>query len=79
MRSRSQKLHQSRLSKEEDDPADFRPVVPIAAFQTVSSAIGVARKLRKLWEPLTFNVADLNLLSRRGSGGSGSDAEGILE
>ena len=48
---------------DDDLPTDFRPVVPIGSFPTVSSAIPVARKLRNLWEPLTFNVTDLHLLS----------------
>jgi hypothetical protein len=46
---------------------DFRPVVPIASFPTVSSAIPVARKLRQLWNPLTFNVTDLHILSCQGN------------
>jgi hypothetical protein len=73
LRSRNKKLRtirqfEQRLRsmydvEEEDDPSDYRPVVPIAAFDTVSSAIRVARQLRQLWEPLTFNVTDLHLLS----------------
>jgi hypothetical protein len=46
------------------DPSAYRPVVPIAAFPTVTSAIAVARQLRQLWEPLTFNVTDLHVLSQ---------------
>jgi hypothetical protein len=41
----------------------FRPLVPIAAFHTVTSAMDTARKLRALWEPLTFEVTDLHLVS----------------
>jgi hypothetical protein len=41
----------------------FRPLVPIAAFHTVTSAMETARKLRALWEPLTFKVTDLHLVS----------------
>lgn len=54
---------QSSSERSNDDPAAFRPVVPIASFPTVASAIGVARKLRKGWEPLTFNVTDLHSMS----------------
>jgi hypothetical protein len=50
-------------SADADDPTVFRPLVPIAAFSTVSSAIAVARKLKRLWEPLSFNVTDLHLMS----------------
>ena len=45
------------------DAADFRPIVAISAFPTVSSAMAVARKLKGLWEPLTFEVTDLHVLS----------------
>ena len=57
----------NKREEEEDvqDPSTFRPLVPIAAYKTVSSAIPVARKLRKLWDPLTFNVTDLHLVSCR--------------
>jgi hypothetical protein len=41
----------------------FRPLVPIAAFPTVTSAIEMARKLRELWKPLSFPVTDLHLIS----------------
>jgi hypothetical protein len=54
----------------DDDPTDFRPVVPIAAFATVASAIPVARKLRQLWQPLTFSVTDLHVLSSSASSSS---------
>lgn len=98
LRSRSQKLQRSRrrsnppqrdgdIDYDDDDPSDFRPVVAIAAFATVSSAIGVARKLRKLWEPLTFNVTDLHLLSCRENSGldgtsggtSAGETDGLLQ
>lgn len=46
------------------DRADsYRPVLPIAAFPTVSAAIETARRLRSDWEPLVFPVTDLHLLS----------------
>ena len=47
----------------EDSLLDFRPLVPIGAFATVNSAIEMARKLRRLWDPLSFNVTDLHLIS----------------
>jgi hypothetical protein len=53
--------------RDDDDPSEFRPVVPIAAFPTVASAIPVARKLRQLWQPLTFSVTDLHVLSSAAS------------
>jgi len=45
--------------------ADYRPVLPIAAFSTVSRAIPMARQLRRSWKPLTFTVTDLHLVSRQ--------------
>lgn len=56
-------------SMEEDA---FRPLVPIAAFPTVTSAMETARKLRALWQPLTFEVTDLHLVSS----GSSTDEKG---
>jgi len=47
----------------------FRPILPIGSFPTVSSALKVAHKLQALWEPLTFNITDLHLISR-GTGGA---------
>lgn len=46
-----------------DDPTDYRPLVPIAAFPTVTSAIEMARQLRSRWEPLAFDVTDLHFMS----------------
>ena len=43
----------------------YRPLIPISAFSTVSSALAVARKLKGLWEPLSFEVKDLHVASCR--------------
>ena len=56
----------------------YRPLVPIAAFPTVSSAIEMARTLRSLWDPLTFEVTDLHLMSD-GSSFSGSTSTAKAE
>ena len=42
---------------------DFRPMIPMASFATVSEAIPVAQKLRQLWEPLQWEVTDLHILA----------------
>jgi hypothetical protein len=55
----------------------FRPVVPIAAFPTVTSAMEMARKLRKQWEPLEFDVTDLHVISSSHTADSG-DADHLL-
>jgi len=54
------------------DQEVYRPLVPVAAFPTVSSALQIARKLSKIWEPLAFNVTDLQLMSCSSSTGSPS-------
>lgn len=55
------------------DPTSYRPLVPIGAFATVTEAIKMARKLRTLWNPLTFEVTDLQLVSLRRSGSDQSN------
>lgn len=52
-----------RAVLESDEPIDFRPVVAIGSYPTVNSAIEMARKLRGVWEPLSFQVTDLHLIS----------------
>jgi hypothetical protein len=52
-----------RAVLELDDLIDYRPLVTVGSFPTVSSAIETARTLRSLWEPLTFEVMDLQLIS----------------
>jgi hypothetical protein len=39
----------------------------MAAFETVAAVIPVARRLRQQWRPLTFEVADMHLLSSSSS------------
>jgi hypothetical protein len=52
-----------RAVLELDDLIDYRPLVTVGSFPTVSSAIETARTLRSLWDPLTFDVMDLQLIS----------------
>jgi hypothetical protein len=63
-----------RPSKDNDPTDDFRPVVPMSAFDTVAAAIPVARRLRQQWQPLTFEVTDLHLISSSSSSQWGCDA-----
>jgi hypothetical protein len=44
---------------------EWRPVVPIAAVATTAAAIPLAKHLRASWPPITFNVTDLHIISRR--------------
>ena len=46
---------------------DFRPMIPIASFPSVTSAVEMARKLRTLWDPLSISVTDLHIVSNGGS------------
>lgn len=51
-------------SKRKTDGSSFRPVIPLGRFSTVTRAVEVAKKLQKVWEPLTFRVSDLQLVSK---------------
>lgn len=42
----------------------FRPIITIGSFPTVLKAVEMSRKLQNLWEPLSFNVTDLHLISK---------------
>ena len=52
---------------------DYRPIVPVASFPTVTAAVEMARKLRNLWDPLEFDVTELHVVSRGGSLGNDDD------
>jgi hypothetical protein len=42
----------------------FRPLLPIARFPSTEAAVKVAKLLQKAWDPLSFNVTDIQLISR---------------
>jgi len=48
----------------EEKESQFKPLLPIARFATVSDAVKVAKILQQTWDPLTFNVTDLQFISR---------------
>lgn len=50
-------------NKKNKQGVTFRPVITLGRFSTVSKAVDVARKLQQVWEPLTFQVNDLHLIS----------------
>jgi 2'-5' RNA ligase superfamily len=56
-------LPRSVLQAAPHDEDDYRPVLPIAKFATVSEAVAMAKRLRRLWKPLTFEVTELHVLS----------------
>ena len=45
------------------DKEEFRPLIPVGDFPTVESAIEVAKAIKSFWDPLTFTVSDLHLMS----------------
>lgn len=47
-----------------DDSTAFRPLIPMGAFPTIDSALSMARKLKGLWNPLTYSVTDLHFISQ---------------
>lgn len=42
----------------------FRPTLILGAFSSVHKAVLFAKKLQRQWEPLTFHISDLHILSR---------------
>jgi hypothetical protein len=68
---RSDQVQRSSISASSSSSSSlYRPLVPIGAFGTVNEAIRMARKLRRLWNPLTFEVTDLQVLSMTTSSSS---------
>eukprot|EP00804_Cyclotella_cryptica_P014582 CCRYP_020644-RA/>CCRYP_020644-RA protein AED:0.00 eAED:0.00 QI:148/1/1/1/1/1/2/108/699 len=47
-----------------DSRMGFRPLLPIARFPSVEAAVKVAKLLQKAWDPLSFNVTDIQFISR---------------
>jgi len=45
-------------------PSQFRPMLPIARFSSVDAAVKIAKILQQTWDPLTFNVTDIQFISR---------------
>ena len=45
--------------------SQFRPLLPIGRFSSVEDAVAVAKVLQSTWDPLTFNVTDIQFISRR--------------
>lgn len=50
----------------------FKPLLPIARFASVDQAVKVAKVLQRTWDPLTFNVTDIQFVSRQDEGNSNS-------
>lgn len=46
-----------------DNNRKFRPALPLGSFETTSNAVKVAKRLQRLWQPLSFNITDIHLVS----------------
>ncbi|KAL9185891.1 hypothetical protein ACHAXT_003668 [Thalassiosira profunda] len=66
--------HLPRKKAKAGEPTAFRPLLPIARFPTVESAVKVAKVLQRTWDPLTFNVTDIQFVSRNDPGHHTGDA-----
>ena len=56
-------------------PSEYRPLIPMASFESLPAAMEVARRLQGLWgEPLTFDVKELHIISSRDDHEAGDDA-----
>ena len=62
--SNSHKLPNFAALQMDEKKALFKPTITLGTFPTTDAAVQTARKLQSLWEPLTFNVTDLQLISR---------------
>jgi len=63
-KSRHRRQQPSKRNIKKNDGSTFRPLLTIGKFSTVTKAIKVAKRLQKMWEPLTFSVTDLHFISR---------------
>ena len=74
---RSVQEKHKRLSKgikaKVEDGATFRSALTLARFTSVTSAVKFATMLQETWEPLTFSITDLSLISRTDPEGPPSD------
>ena len=57
-------LSNAKLKTKRMGGATFRPLISLGSFSTVTKAVEVARKLQQVWEPLTFRVNDVQLVSK---------------
>jgi len=69
--SQSQKAKQKKR-----EGSTFRPMITLGSFSTVTKAVEVAKKLQSVWEPLTFQVSDLHLVSKLSPSALKSETDG---
>lgn len=54
----------AKAKQKKREGSTFRPMITLGRFSTVTKATEVAKKLQNVWEPLTFQVSDLHLVSK---------------
>jgi hypothetical protein len=54
----------SGFSKKKKEGSTFRPTITLGRFSTVTKAVETANKLQQVWDPLSFRVCDLHLVSK---------------
>lgn len=59
----SQHLFGNQSNTDTNTTTSFRPGIPLGTFSTTHQAVVMARKLQELWEPLTFDVTDIHMIS----------------
>lgn len=65
--SSSDDTMQPSFTKTDGKKSLFKPSITLGTFSTTDKAAKTARRIQRNWEPLTFNVADIQLLSRDGT------------
>ncbi len=69
--------NKNKRKKKKQEGSTFRPLIVLGQFSTVTKAVSLARQLQRSWEPLTFEVCDLQIVSTMTTGnGGGSDKSG---
>ena len=53
----------NRRKKKKQEGCTYRPLIVLGQFSTVSRAVDAAKRLQRSWEPLTFEVTDLQMVS----------------
>ena len=70
-------LKSTSKPKKRRDGVTFRPTITIGQFSTVTKAVEIAKKLQTVWEPLSFSVTDLQMLSKLDPSNTKSDPDDI--
>lgn len=60
---KEEKKNDNRRKKKKQEGSSYRPLISLGQFSTVTKAVDVARRLQQSWEPLTFEVCDLQMIS----------------